>query len=385
MNDQPFFPFHRPTVTEKHIQAVVETLKSGWLTSAGKVQELEKAFAKKVGAKHAIAVNSCTAALHLALEWALREGAEPGIFFESEKEVITSPITFVSAVNVIEQACAKPVFADVRNSDLTIDPAEIRRLITRKTRAIIATHLAGFPCQMNEIEEIGKAYGIPVICDAAHAIETQFRGRPSGDLGDASCYSLYATKNITCGEGGILTTSNDELADFSRKMRQHGMDKDAWKRYGTEGYKHWDVDEPGWKYNLSDIQAALALAQLEDMDAWRNKREELVSTYEENIRRDQASPLAPPDPNIKSAYHLFVVRVKNRDRVMDELQKRGIGVGVHFRAVHRLKYYQDRYKIPTDWMPVAEQASQEVLSLPLYPSMTTEDVKKILKVFHEIA
>lgn len=381
MNDKPFFPFHRPTVTDRHIQAVVETLKSGWLTSAGKCQELEREFAKKVGAKHAVAVNSCTAALHLALEWALKgkkdaEGGPP--------EVITSPITFVSAVNVIEQAGAVPVFCDVRHEDLTIDSSKIKRLITMRTRAIMATHLAGFPCQMDEIERIGAELNLPVISDAAHGVETKFHGRPSGDLGDASCYSLYATKNITCGEGGVLTTQHDGLAEYAKCMRQHGMDKDAWKRYSVEGYKHWDIEEPGWKYNLSDIQAALALAQLDDMESWHKKRQELVEVYEKNLDPSVSWKLSPKDKDVVSAYHLFIVRVPNRDRVMEEMQKHGIGVGIHFRAVHRLKYYQNRYKIHPSEMPIAEMASREVISLPLYPSMTTEDVKKILKVFHEI-
>lgn len=381
MADKPFFPFHRPTVTDRHIQAVVETLKSGWLTSAGKCQELEREFAKKVGAKHAIAVNSCTAALHLALEWALKgkkdtEGGPP--------EVITSPITFVSAVNVIEQAGAVPVFCDVRHEDLTIDHSKIRKLITTRTRAIMAPHLAGFPCQMDEIERIGAELNLPVISDAAHGVETKFHGRPSGDLGDASCYSLYATKNITCGEGGVLTTQHDGLAEYAKCMRQHGMDKDAWKRYGVEGYKHWDIEEPGWKYNLSDIQAALALAQLDDMESWHKKRQELVEVYEENLDPSLAWKLSTKDKDVVSAYHLFIVRVPNRDRVMEEMQKHGIGVGIHFRAVHRLKYYQNRYKIDPSEMPIAEMASREVISLPLYPSMEVSDVHHILDVFHKV-
>ena len=363
-----FLPFHRPTINEKHVQAVADAVRSGWITSAGKVLEFEQKFAKYVGAKHAVAVNSCTAALHLSL---LSLNIAPG------DEVITSPITFASAVNVIEHVGAVPVFADVLNGNLTIDPECIRKKITSKTKLIIATHFAGSPCNMSEIE----ALGVPVITDAAHAIETLYRGRPSGQLGLTACYSFYATKNITTGEGGMLTTNNDAIAERARTLRMHGMTKDAWSRYEPGGYKHWDITEPGWKYNMSDIQAALGIAQLEEIDHWLECRFRLELRYFERDLNEVAA--LSSDPMSRSAKHLFVVRVPERDRVMVEMQKRGIGVGVHFRAVHQLQYYRQKYPLYSGTLPVAEKASDEVLSLPLYPSMRGMDAHLAMNTLNQ--
>lgn len=365
MSELPFLQFHRPTIYDAHIQAVAATMRSGWLSSARKVVEFEAAFAKRVGAQHAVAVNSCTAALHVSL---ICLGVGPG------DEVITSPITFVSAVNVIEHAGATAVFADVCPEDLTIDPESVRWNITPRTKAIIATHFAGFPAHMEELESIANEHGIFLITDAAHAIEVVYRGRPSGQLGKIACYSFYPTKNITSGEGGMLTTDSPELAEEARSIRMNGVTKSAWDRYGPGGYKHWDVIRLGWKYNMSDIHAALGLAQLEDMDGWLGKRGVLDAAYRRLIDRNVATPLEPDETGMTWARHLFVVRVKNRDQVMDRIQRRGVGVGVHFRAVYKLTYYQDKYTVPPGECPVADKASDEVLSLPLYPSMDVTDV-----------
>lgn len=369
-----FLPFHRPTVLEHHVQAVADTLRSGWLTSAGKVDEFERAFAKRVGAAHAVAVNSCTAALHLALV-AVR--ILPG------DEVITSPITFVSAVNVIEHMGAVPVFADVLPDDLTLDPESVRAKISTKTKAIIATHFAGLPAHMDALEAVAKPWGVPIITDAAHAIETVYHGRRSGQLGQAACYSFYATKNITTGEGGMLATDDEALAARVRTLRLHGMSKDAWNRYGPGGYRHWDVEEPGWKYNMSDIQASLGLAQLADMDAWLEERAAIEKSYLRMMPPGAALTLRSGDTNVVSARHLFVIRVAHRDRIMEDMQSRGIGVGVHFRAVHRLRYYQKKYRLRDGCLPIAERASDEVLSLPLYPSLDSADVCRVVEVFKE--
>lgn len=367
MAELPFLPFHRPTVYDHHILAMADTLRSGWLTSAGKVEEFEKAFAKKVGGLHAVAVNSCTAAIHLAMVCA---GVKP------KDEVITSPITFVSAVNVIEHIGARPVFADVLPDNLTIDPASVRRKITKKTKLIVATHFAGFPACMDEISAVSG--GIPIVSDSAHAIETVYHGRRSGGLGIASCYSFYATKNITTGEGGMLVTDDEELANRARVLRLHGMSKDAWARYSPGGYRHWDVERPGWKYNMSDVQAALGLSQLSDIDAWLGKRTLLWGAYLDHLDRKNVGVLTGIDEDTRPARHLFVVRVPGRDFVMDAMQKAGIGVGVHFRAVHRLKYYQKKYAIPKTALPEADRASDEVLSLPLYPLMETTDIYRVI-------
>ena len=370
----PFLPFHRPTIYEHHIQAVADTLRSGWLSSAKKVEEFEKTFALAVGARHAVAVNSCTGALHLAL-LCLKIG--PG------DEVVTSPITFVSAVSVIEHVGATVVFADVLPDDLTIDPESVRKVITKKTKLIIATHFAGFPAHMDELELLAGERGIYLITDAAHAIETSYRGRPSGQLGKAACYSFYPTKNITTGEGGMLVTDDGEIAEKTRSLRMHGVTKSAWDRYGPGGYKHWDVVDLGWKYNMSDIQAALGLAQLREMASWLGKRVMLEGAYR-NYLDKSIQTLTPLESDGRWARHLFVVRVQNRDLVMQKVQERGIGVGVHFRAVYRLKYYQEKYQVPRDAYPVAERASEEVLSLPIYPAMEVSDVYRVLEVLHSV-
>lgn len=368
-----FLPFHRPSITDAHVQAVADAVRSGWLTSAGQVLKFEAAFARRVGAKHAVAVNSCTAALHLAM---IVMDVRPG------DEVITSPITFASAVNMIEHLGAKPVFVDVCQEDLTIDPAKAFKAITRRTKLIVATHFAGWPANMDALEEIGRLNDIKILTDAAHGIEVEYRGRKSGALGAAACYSFYATKNITTGEGGMLATDDDSVAERVRSLRLHGMTKSAWDRYGPSGYKHWDIIEPGWKYNLSDIQASLGLAQLGDMDDWLRKRQELEGLYREKLD-GVVSMLYRNDVGVKQAHHLFVIQVPKRDVIMREMQERGVGVGVHFRAVHRLKYYQEKYQIPIGALPVAEYASDNVLSLPLYPSMEISDVKRVVDTLKE--
>lgn len=369
-----FLPFHRATITEEHVEAVASAVRSGWLTSGPKVLEFEEAFAKKVGAKHAVAVNSCTAALHLSL---IALGVSRG------DEVITSPITFASAVNVIEHVGATPIFADVRDGDLTLDPESVRSRITPRTKLIIATHLAGVPASMDALAEVSG--GIPIVTDAAHAIEATYRGRLSGQLGVAACYSFYATKNITTGEGGMLATDDDVIAARARSLRLHGMTKDAWARYTPGGYRHWDISEAGWKYNMSDIQAALGIAQLREVDVWLEKRAYLVEAYRRLCYDLDIGYVSKVDVDATSAHHLFAVRVPNRDRVMSEVQLRGVGVGVHFRAVHQLKHYREKYgPFAEGALTVAEKASGEILSLPLYPSMDIADICRVSGVLRGV-
>jgi dTDP-4-amino-4,6-dideoxygalactose transaminase len=366
-------PFHRPSIWEQDVQAVADTLRSGWLTSGPKVLQFEKLFAEKVGSKYAVALNSCTAAIHLTL---IALGVGPG------DEVITSSITFASAVNVIEHVGATPIFVDVRHEDLTLDPQCVRRAITSKTKLIIVTYFAGRAAAMDEI--FVAANGIPVIIDAAHAIETTYHGLLSGQLGRAVCYSFYVTKNMTTGEGGMLATDDVALAERARTLRLHGMTRDAWTRYVPGGYKHWDITEPGWKCNMTDVQAALGVSQLAHLDVWQALRSQLEKQYLSEITDPEVGLLRSPDRATNSARHLFVVLLRNRDRVMVAMQERGVGVGVHFRAVHRLKYYNEKYRIPAGTLPVAERASEEVLSLPLYPAMSDRDVDRVCDVLRGV-
>lgn len=369
-----FIPFHRPSIYPSHLKAVQEVLESGWLTTAGVCEKFEEAFGKYVGGKHAIAVSSCTAALHLALA-ALE--LSPG------DEVITSPITFVSAVNVIEQAGGRPVFADVRASDLTIDPESIQALLTDRTKAIIATHLGGIPCRMDEIMAIADKNRLAVITDAAHAIETSYGSKRSGELGHAACYSFYATKNITCGEGGMLVTDSIKLAEYARRMRMHGMDKDAWKRYGPAGYKHWDMAKPGWKYNLSDLNAALGLAQLGSIDNWLGDRRQIYNYYVSEFCRDSRVRLVEIPEDSYPAFHLFAIRIKNRDLAMEKIQERGVGVGVHFRAVTSHSYWRNM-EYPHASLKNAEEASDQLLSLPLYPGLGMANAARVVAVVQQV-
>lgn len=379
MKDEPKgepIPFHRAAIYPKHLAAVQRVLESGWLTTGKACREFEEAFAKYVHGKHAVAVNSCTAALHLALM---------GLGVSAGDEVITSPITFVSAVNVIDHLGAVPVFCDVRREDLTLDPARLPALITRRTKAIVATHMAGFPCQMDRIQAIAKERRIPVVTDAAHAIEAGFHDKRSGQLGIAACYSFYVTKNMTTGEGGMLVTSDAELAAFARKMSLHGMDKDAWKRYVPGAYRHWDVDAPGWKYNMTDVAAALGSAQLPELDNWLGTRRMIWQYYESEFERDRRiTLLRPADPDVYPALHLFILRVKQRDRVMALIQERGVGVGVHFRGVHRLRYWSKTKAARSAKLPVADQATDEVLSIPLYPSLSIQDAGRVVRCVKQV-
>lgn len=372
-------PFHRPTIDVDDLKAVEECLLSGWLTTGPKALAFERAFAERVDGRHAVSLNSCTAALHLSL---LSLGIGPG------DEVITSPITFASTANVILHVGAMPVFADVEPERLTLDPNSVESGLTAKTKAIIPVHFAGHPCDMDAFMRLGKERHIPIIADAAHAIETEQGGKRSGTMGDVICYSFYANKNITTGEGGMAVTQKKAIADKMRILRLHGMTRDAWKRYVPGAYKHWDVVALGWKYNMSDIQAALGLSQLKRMDEWWKRREALTQMYHAALKDIPGIQTLKDRLSDKSARHLFVILVDqdagiSRDQVMEGLQKQGIGVGVHFRALHLMKHYQT-IGFERGLCPVAEDASDRILSLPLFPSMFDSDVEQVAEALRDI-
>lgn len=296
---------------------------------------------------------------------------------------MTSPITFASAVNVILHAGATPVFADVEPICLTMDPVDLERKLWHDSRAIMPVHFAGHPCDIEGILTIAKRWGIPVIVDAAHAVEALRRGKTLGGLGDVVCYSFYANKNMTTAEGGMACTDSEVLADRMRTLRLHGMNRDAWKRYMPGEFRHWEIVEPGWKYNLSDLQAALGLSQLKKVQKWRRQRESLAKLYGRELRHVPDVEIMVPEPEDTSAWHLYVIRVPaaKRDAVLAGLQDRGIGVGVHFRAVHQTGYYAT---LPSDPCPVAERSGARLLSIPLFPSMTKEDVHRVVRALREV-
>jgi dTDP-4-amino-4,6-dideoxygalactose transaminase len=358
--------FQPPAVGEEEIEAVARTIRSGWLTTGPNAAELERRFAAYVGAKHALAVSSGTAAMHLTL---VALGIGPG------DEVITTPITWPATANVVVHAGATPVFVDVRESDLNIDPEAVRAGVTERTKAIMPVHLAGQPVDLDPI----WAIGLPVIEDAAHAAESEYRGRKIGALSDATCFSLYATKNVAAGEGGIVTTNRDDVADAIRELR-------LMRRHGGSLY---DIAVPGYKANLSDVLAAIALVQLDKLQGHREIRLRHFAAYDEALSDlDGIEPLGRDDRDLH-ALHLYVVRIDReragatRNEYQRALADLNIGTSIHFLPVHRLSAYRDRFPEQPP-LPVAERAGDEVLSLPLSPAHSDADIADAIAALRSV-
>lgn len=376
--------FHRPSFGKEEEDEVIATLRSGWITTGERTKQFERDFKQYIGARHAVGVNSCTAGLHLAL---LCAGVGPG------DEVITSPITFAATANVIVHVGAKPVFVDVEPDTLNIDAAKIEAKITKKTKAVIPVHFIGQPCDMDVISGLANEHNLVCIEDAAHAVETVYKNRKVGAISPFTAFSFYATKNITTGEGGMVTTNTDEAEEKLRILSLHGISKDAWKRYSESGYKHWEIIYPGFKYNMFDIQAALGIHQLKKIDRFWVRRKQIVEMY--NTAFADMPGIEPVFQKVKhdgdkNAYHLYVIRVNTdqirvtRDDVLNLIQERGIGVGVHFRAVHLSPYYSNTYGFKPGMFPVAEYNSERVISLPLYPSLSDDDVAHVIGTVKDI-
>jgi dTDP-4-amino-4,6-dideoxygalactose transaminase len=375
-----FLMFHRPSIGEAEERAVLEVLRSGWLTTGPKAKEFERRFAAYRGAAHGVAMNSCTAALHVAL---LAMGVGPG------DEVVTSPMTFASTANVIVHTGATPVFCDVQADTLNMDPGALAGTVTERTKAVIPVHFAGHPCDMDEISRVARSCGAAVLEDAAHAVESEYKGAPVGILGDAAAFSFYATKNITTAEGGMLVTNDAELAERAQILALHGISRDAWKRYSDEGYSHWDIVAAGFKYNMPDLAAALGLAQLDRVDEFWEARRRLTERYDAGLAGVPGLRLMERRDYVKTAYHLYVVRVTpdapvSRDGFIAAIQERGIGIGVHFRAVHLHPFYRETYGFEPGAFPVAEEAGDTVVSLPLFPSMTDAEVDRVVSAVREV-
>lgn len=378
---EEFLLFHRPVLGPEEEEAVLRAMRSGWLTTGKSCEELERRVAAMSGASHGIAVTSGTAALHVAL---LGLDLAPG------DEVITTPITFAATVNMIEAVGAKPVFVDVRLSDLNLDPGLLEAAVNERTRAILPVHMTGIACDMDPIGELAKRRGLRLIEDAAHALGARYKGRPVGSISEQTCFSFYATKNVTTGEGGMLVTGDDRIAERARRLRWHGISKEAMGRYGASGFKHTDVTEIGFKYNLSDILAAVGLAQLDKFPAYQKRRAEIVARYDEAFGEDNAlALLAVPDYG-ESAYHLYTIMVEleklrvGRDHVLNALQKEGIGVGVHFLSVPEQTYYRDKYGYRMGSLPNAERASRSLISLPLNPWLSDADVDDVIAAVKKV-
>lgn len=373
--------FHRPWLGVEEEKEIIETLRSGWLTTGPKTREFERCFADYVGCRHAIGLNSGTAALHVGL---VSLGIGPG------DEVITTPITFAASANVIVHQGARPVFVDVDPETLNIDAALIEDSISERTRAIMPVHLFGHPCEIETICRLAHRHLLPVIEDAAHAIGADIGGKKVGTIGDLTAFSFYPTKNITTGEGGMITTDRDDLAERIRSLSNHGINANTWQRHGGDTYVHLDVIYPGYNYSMFDIQAALGIHQLKRIEEFWRRRRSLVAIYNEAFKEVPEIQILSVKDDVKSAYHLYVIVVKtemltiNRDSILQALRSAGIGVGVHFRALHLMSYYSQTFGFKLGDFPKAEYASERVISLPLYPRMEEKDAELVIKAVKEI-
>jgi len=374
-----FLPFSRPALGEAELAAVGEVLTSGWITTGPKNQQLEKAFCELTGNQHAIAVSSATAGMHVTL-MALGIGAGD--------EVITPSLTWVSTLNMIALLGAEPVMIDVDRDTLMVTPEQIEAAITPRTKAIIPVHYAGAPADIDAIHALGEHYGIAVIDDAAHAAGTGYKGRHVGGSGTA-IFSFHAIKNMTCAEGGLVVTDDEALANRIRSLKFHGLGVDAFDRQTHGRAPQAEVIAPGYKYNLADINAAIALVQLGKLTRLNARRSEIAGRYLHELADTPFLPLAQPGWDHQHAWHLFIIRVDeascglSRDALMQELKERNIGTGLHFRAAHTQKYYRERF--PALSLPATEWNSDRICSIPLFPGMSDEDVSRVIAALHEIA
>ncbi len=379
--DPAFLPFCRHSVGEDDIAEVIDTLRSAWLTTGPKTKAFERAFAAYTGTAHAVALNSCTAGLHLALAaYGVGEG----------DEVIVPSLTFCSTANVVVHQRATPVFVEVDATRLTLDPDAVERAITPRTKAIIPVHYGGQVCDMPRLLAVAGSRGIAVIEDAAHAAGSALAGTRVGAIGPATVFSFYATKNMTTGEGGMLTTNDGDLAERVRVLSLHGISADAWKRYSKEGSWFYEVRYPGFKYNMTDIQAALGLHQLAKLDGFVERRTAIASRYTSAF--DDLDAVATPAvfAGVHHSWHLYPIRLRagrlriDRARFIDELARKGIGASVHFIPVHLHPFYRDRFGCGRGDLPVTERIFDGLVSLPLFPSMTDAEVGRVIDAVRSI-
>ena len=370
-----FLPFSLPCIGEEEIGEVVDTLRSGWITTGPKTRRFEAEFAAYLGAPGALALNSCTAGLHTAL---ITLGIGPG------DEVITTPMTFAASVNVIEHVGARPVLVDVESDTLNIDPAQVEAAITPRTRAILPVHYAGHPVGLDSIYELAREHGLHVIEDAAHALPAKYKGRFIGSGNNPVAFSFYATKNLTTGEGGMLT-GDPEFLERARIVSLHGMSRDAWKRYDKGGSWYYEVLMPGFKYNMTDIQAATGLWQLRKLERFQKRRREVVQAYNDAFSGVDALEIPVERPEVEHAWHLYVLRLNlevlriDRDQFVEEMKARYIGTSVHFIPIHLHPFYRDKYGYQPDDLPVAYQNYLRIVSLPLHPGLTDRDVADVIE------
>ncbi len=380
MSEPDFIPFCRPTIEEEEIASVVESLKSGWITTGPKVQAFEKIFRDRLNVPHALAANSGTAALHVLLA-AMNVG--PG------DEVISTSLTWPSTFNDVELLGAKSVFADVLPGTLLMDPADVKRRVTKRTKAVIPVHYAGAPADLDAVA--AAAPGVPIVEDAAHAVGTAYKGVEIGAAKHAAVFSFHPIKNVTTGEGGIVTTRSDELAAQMKILRFHGVNKDSQSRYAKAASPRYEVLRPGYKYNMLDLQAALGIEQMKKLDRFNRTRTELAMRYHAAFA-DVPEVRVPESPKYAHvhAWHLYVVQVEidgltiDRDAFMAKMGELGVGVGLHFTATHLHKYYREKYGMKAGDLPVTEAACERIVSLPIYPRLTHAEQDRVVAAVKKV-
>lgn len=376
-----FLPFAPPFISGEEIEEVSDTLSSDWITTGPKTRLFESRFAEFLGVAEALAVNSCTAGLHLAL---VVLGVGPG------DEVITTPMTFCATVNVIEHVGARPVLVDVEPDTLNISPDLLERALTPKTKCIMPVHYAGHPCEMDAITGVARSHSLFIVEDAAHALPAKYKDRMIGSAGNLTAFSFYATKNLTTAEGGMLTGDPD-LLEKTRMLSLHGMSRDAWKRYGKEGSWYYEVVYPGFKYNMTDIQASLGLHQLKKLPGFQERRKQIAARYDEAFTRYPYFEIPGRRPHVEHAWHLYVLRLNletlriDRNRFIDELHARNIGTSVHFIPIHLHPYYRDKYGYRPEDFPVTYSNYLRMISLPIYPRMSDRDVEDVIEAVLDVA
>ena len=376
-----FLVFGSPRIEEEEIQEVVHSLRTAWLGTGPKVAKFEEMFREYIGADYAVAVHSCTAALHLSM---IVAGVKEG------DEVITTPMTFCATTNSVIHTGATPVLADIDRNTLCISPGELKKKITSRTKAIIPVHFAGRACAMDEILSIANRANANVINDAAHSIETEYDGKKIGTLGSMTAYSFYATKNIVTGEGGMITTNDKDIADKLKIFALHGMTKDAWKRFSDSGYKHYEVVYPGFKYNMMDMQAAIGIHQLKRIEEYSERRKQIWETYMHAFSDLPVFLPSPIEKNTRHALHLFTLLLDidnlkiTRDDFMNLLHKENIGSGVHYTALHLHPYYRERFGYQRGDFPNTEFVADRTISIPLSAKLTNEDVDDVITAVRKI-
>ncbi len=376
-----YLVFGQPIIEQEEIDEIINSLKSGWIGTGPKVAKFEADFKRYIGSRYAIAVSSCTAGLHLSV---LAMGVKPG------DEVIVPTMTFAATANAVVHTGAKPVFVDVDKYEMTIDVEDVRRKITSKTKAIIPVHFAGRACNITAIEQIASEYNLKIIHDAAHAVETEYEGKKIGCFKDIANFSFYVTKNITTAEGGMITTDDEAIAQKLKIYALHGMSKDAWRRFSDDGYRHYEIIYPGYKYNMTDLQAAIGIQQLKKVDRFAKRRKEIWHRYKKEL--SDLPLILPPEPSLNAthALHLFIIMIDTdktkvtRDELISRLHRKNIGTGVHYIALHLQPYYREILGHKRGDFPNADFISERTLSIPFSAKLTDEDVRDVINSLKEI-